>query len=427
MDLPVSPDQLRFLLRRVRERLWVRPVLAVLASLTGVALARAVGGTEVGDALPEVSPESVETLLSVMASSMLVIATFAVASMVAAYQSASTTATPRAFTLVVADDASQNALSTFIGAFIFSIVGLTAAKNQAFDAPGRFALFVLTVAVFALVIFVFVQWVDRIARLGRMAPTLDAVEAATARAFAFWRAAPTLGGVPVPDTLSTGDPVFATRVGYVQHVDVEALQEAATAAGRTVRVEALPGAFVGPGRPLATLLHGSDAAADPGPFQAAFLVGASRVFDEDPRFGLIVLAEIADRALSPAVNDPGTAIDVLVRAVRLFVGWRLPGDTPPTGPRFDCVQVPALDVRDLFDDAFTAIARDGAGTIEVALRLQAALATLAATGDPAFQEAAQAHARLALGRAERALALPEDWAWLRRASPFSAGEPGEPG
>jgi hypothetical protein len=43
---------------------------------------------------------------------------------------------------------------------------------------------------------------------------------------------------------------------------------------------------------------------------SAFLVGPDRSFKQDPRFGMIVLSEIASRALSPGVNDPGTAIDV---------------------------------------------------------------------------------------------------------------------
>jgi uncharacterized membrane protein len=37
-----------------------------------------------------------------------------------------------------------------------------------------------------------------------------------------------------------------------------------------------------------------------------------------PRFGLITLSEIASRALSPAVNDPGTAIQIISSHVRLF-------------------------------------------------------------------------------------------------------------
>ena len=61
---------------------------------------------------------------------MLVIATFAVGSTVQAYASASKAATPHSFSLVVADDASQNTLSTFIRVFIFSIVAIIPLKNN---------------------------------------------------------------------------------------------------------------------------------------------------------------------------------------------------------------------------------------------------------------------------------------------------------
>ncbi|WP_305804424.1 DUF2254 family protein [Stenotrophomonas sp. YIM B06876] len=45
------------------------------------------------------------------------------------------------------------------------------------------------------------------------------------------------------------------------------------------------------------------------------MVGAQRSLDQDPRFGLLVLGEVASRALSPAINNPCTAIDVIGRAV----------------------------------------------------------------------------------------------------------------
>lgn len=55
----------------------------------------------------------------------------------------------------VADDTSQNALSTFIGVFIFSVMALIALKNDFYDKAGVFALFVFTVFVFAMVILAF--------------------------------------------------------------------------------------------------------------------------------------------------------------------------------------------------------------------------------------------------------------------------------
>ena len=88
---------------------------------------------------------------------MLGVATFAVGSMLTAYSSASNSATPRSFPLIIADDVSQNALSSFIGAFIFSIVAYVALENGYYDSAGRFLLFVISIVVFAIIILNFYQ------------------------------------------------------------------------------------------------------------------------------------------------------------------------------------------------------------------------------------------------------------------------------
>lgn len=420
-----TPDRLRFLINRIRERLWVKPLVVCLLSITGVFVAKAADRTQLREIAPDVSVESIETLLSIMAASMLVIATFAVASMVSAYASTSSTATPRSFALVVADDVSQNALSTFVGAFIFSVVALTASKNDYFQTTGRFALFVLTVAVFALVVVTFVRWVDRIARLGRLGTTIDKVEAATASALLRRRGAPALDGLPADEDPQGAQPVFAPTVGYVQRIDVGALQAFATKVRGRVLVAALPGTFAAPGRPVAYITREA-AEFDPAEVAQGFVIGGERLFDDDPRFGLVVLSEIAGRALSPAVNDPGTAIDIIGTLVRLFTLWiqsAEAGDSP--APAYDRVEVPELSVRDLFDDAFTAIARDGAGVLEVAARLQKAFQSLASLDDSAVREAAAYHARMALARSEKALGLPEEIATVRELAMFATvGESG---
>jgi len=409
-------DRLTFLLNRFRERLWVKPLTICLVSVVGALLARAADGTQLREIAPDISMESIEILLSIMASSMLVIATFAVASMVAAYASASSTATPRSFKLVIADDVSQNALSTFIGAFIFSVVALIALKNGFYQTAGRFALFVLTVSVFALVVVTFVRWVDRIARLGRLGTAIDKVEEVTITALLRQREAPTLRGVPAQQPLPDGQPVFASTVGYVQHIDVASLQTFATKADCRVVVAALPGTFVAPGRPVA-YIRDQEAQVDSPPVTEAFTIGGERLFDDDPRFGLVVLSEIAGRALSPAVNDPGTAIDIIGTLVRIFTLWiRAEEDGEPSAPAYDRVEVPEVSVRDLFDDAFTAIARDGAGIIEVAIRLHKALNSLASLGDADVRGAAIHHARMALARSEKALELPEEIAAVRESA-----------
>jgi uncharacterized membrane protein len=410
-------DRLRFILNRIGERLWVRPLAMCVLSTAVVFLAKTADDNGIGPLVPAITTDSIETLLNIIAASMLVISTFAVASMVSAYASASSTATPRSFSLVISDDVSQNALSTFIGAFIFSIIALIALQNGYYDKAGRFALFSLTLMILAMVIITFVSWVDRIARLGRLGETIDKVEAATADALQRRRCAPTLRGVPAGPCQNEGQAIYGGSIGYVQRVDVTALQTYAEESRARITVAALPGTFSAPGRALAYVTADSGDLSDIDARQVAqaFILGKGRQFDEDPRFGLVVLSEIASRALSPAVNDPGTAIGIIGTFVRLFALWSEPideGDTPIS--ECDRVAVPKISLRDMFDDAFTAIARDGAGTIEVAGRLQKAFASLASIGDGEMRDAAIHHSRLALARAENVLEIPEDLEVVRK-------------
>ncbi|UJF21654.1 DUF2254 domain-containing protein [Shewanella sp. OMA3-2] len=422
MAFNLSGDRLRFILNRFRERLWVKPLAVCLLSIAAVFIAKLAEGTGLAKLVPVIAADSIETLLSIMASSMLVIATFSVTSMVSAYASASSTATPRSFNLVVADDASQNALSTFVGAFIFSIVALTSVKNDYFQTAGLFILFVLTALVFGVVIITFVRWVDRIARLGRLGSTIAKVENATAAALKRRRDAPSLHGIVGSAEDEHGQAVYSASVGYVQHIDIAGLQTWAEKAQVQVVVAALPGTFAAAGRALAFVRHQSSEQSeiDSKCVADSFHIGEERLFDDDPRFGLVVLSEIAGRALSPGINDPGTAISIVGTLVRLFSMWSQPVTTRDEDTlKYDRVYVPELSVRDMFDDAFTAIARDGAGVVEVSVRLQKALNSLASVGDSKMRDAAEYHSRLALKRAGSALDMAEDFRGVQEAAIFA--------
>ncbi len=415
-------DFLRFRWNRIREKLWVRPLLMCIISLAAVLLAKTIEFTPLSEHLPVISIDAIEALLTILTAGMLVIATFAVGSMVAAYTSAGNTATPRTFPLMISDDVSQNALSTFIGAFIFSVVAVVFQKHGYYGQGGRFVLFVLTCFVFVIVIMTFVYWVDRIARLGRLSQTIDKVEAVTSRALRRRRNAPTMGG-QLFDTLPTDAlPVYSQRFGYVQRINIDSLQKLAKDADATIYVAAQPGAFIVPGRPIAHVLHNPS---DPDKLdinclQQAFLIDDDRTFDNDPRFGLIVLSEIAGKALSPAVNDPGTAIDVVGSFVRLFAEWAKPAKNgKPPACHYDRVFIPAISVHDMFDDAFWSLARDGAGSVEVMSRLLKALASFTTLDDPHMKEAAIRHTQLVRQRAERAMSQDEDLAIIRELSRFT--------
>jgi uncharacterized membrane protein len=414
-------DRFLFLHHRLREQLWAKPAAISGVAVAGVFLAKAPDQLGFASVTPQVSVESVGTLLQVIAASMLVMAIFAVGSMVSAYASASNNATPRAFPLVIADDVSQNALTAFIGAFIFSIVGLFALQNGYYDRAGRFTLLLMTFLVFAVVILTFVWWVDRIARLGRLGATIEKVESATAAALRRRRRAPRLNALKVGSRDGTAVAIYSESIGYVQLVRVAALQAIAEKCEAQIEVAALPGTFASPAQPLAYVTVNSVDLSDVGAeIAAAFVIGSDRTFEDDPRFGLVVLSEIASRALSPGINDSGTAIRVIGSLVRLLVLWCEPVENDESVElQFDRVAVPELSLEDMFDDAFTMIARDGAGAVEVGLRLQKAFEALASVASTESRKIVLHFARMSVARAERALELPEDLEAVKKAGQFA--------
>jgi len=415
-------SRLSFLVGSLKERLWVQPLGYALFAVAAIFAAGLADNFAAAVYVPQITAETNEKLLTVISASMLVVATFAVASMVSAYASAGASATPRAFALVITDSVSQTALSSFIGAFIFSIVGIIAVKTGYYGSGGRFVIFLLTLAIFVWVVLTFVRWVDNIARLGRLGNTIEKAERATTEAFRKWPQPQSRGGVLDGIDPAGGRKVFASEHGYIQHIDIEMLQDWAEQKGARVQVLSRTGAFVTPRRALLTVdmsaVPPDEDQPDFDSLAEAFVIAETRTFSDDPRFGLIVLSEIASRALSPAVNDPGTAIDIINRLGRILLAWDAEARSaePLPDPRADRVDVPPLVADDLFEDAFAPIARDGAGMVEVGIRLQKTLGLLAQADGSAVREAAIRQASLARQRAEETLTFAHDLDRLRRAA-----------
>ncbi len=415
-------DKIRFYLSRMSEKLWIKPLVVCFLSIAAAFVAQAVDQLPMLERVPEVTLDSIKMLLEIISASMLVMAVFAVGSMLAAYQSASSSATPRAFSLVVSDDISQNALSTFIGAFIFSIVAQVSLMNGYYDKAGRFILFLITIVVFALVIFSFIRWVDGIARLGRLGTTIKKVETAAGEALLRRRDRPFLGGTESSGA-EAGMPFFSDAVGYVQRIDMDYLQSVAEQREARIEIAVLAGTFITRNKPLAYVVADDNKNAGrivQCDLAKGFVIGDLRTFDDDPRFGLITLSEIASRALSPAVNDPGTAIEITGTFVRLFTEFSRPVEKiehPDVG--YDRIAVPAISMSDLFEDAFGAIARDGAATVEVVIRVLKALESLTEVGDERMKKAALKAASLVFAHAENALQIPSEIETLNAVSAFA--------
>lgn len=398
----------RWLLGLMTRRLWFRATLISLLAVGAALLSLLISPYLPEGMSTEIGAGSVDHILNIIASSMLAVTTFSLSTMVSAYSAATSNVTPRATRLLIEDTTTQNTLATFVGSFLYSLVAIITLSMGAYGERGRVVLFAVTVVVIALIVITLLRWIDYLLRLGRVSETSEQVELAATEAMRTRRERPNLGGVPIKEGASppkNARVLYSSRVGYVQHIDMGDLEAAALVMKGTIHVAALPGTYVHHGRPLAYVVGPEDAELDDD-IRDAFSVGAERAFDQDPRFGLCVMAEIASRALSPAVNDPGTAIDVIGRAVRVLGVWAKETDTEIEFPH---VHVPGLALADLFDDLFKPIARDGAGIAEVQIRLQKAFVALAAFGDQQrYTTNARRHAREALARAKKAIDFKPD-------------------
>jgi uncharacterized membrane protein len=399
-------DKTTWILRVLARRMWVRAVAVAVLGLAA-ALAGVVLGPYIPDPLARrFGAEAVDQILGILASSMLAVTTFSLAIAVQAYSAAATTATPRASRLLQEDRTTQNVLATFVGAFLFSLIGIIAVNAGVYNEHGRVVLFAASIIVVALVVVALLRWISHLMTFGRIEDTLERVERTAASALEARSKDPFLGGKPwaagLPEGLSR---VCPESVGYIQHIDVQALDDCARQAGGEIWLADLPGGYV---HPEYALLHlggtePSDELADK--LRAAFTIGSTRSFDQDPRFGLIVLSEIASRALSPAVNDPGTAIDVTGRLLRVLSNWH---PDPEPDVRHQRLHIPSLQPLDLLEDAYGPIARDGAGMIEVQIRLQKALAALAASQPAHFADPVRHIAGIARERADAAFTVEAD-------------------
>lgn len=399
-------------LLQLSRKLWVRTSLFTLLALITAGLALLLENVIPAALAGAIGSSAVEKILTILATSMLTVTTFSLSIMVVAFNAASTGVSPRATRLLMDDSTTQNALATFIGSFLFSVVSIVLLSTDLYGNSGRVVLFVITIGVIALIVITILIWIEHLSGLGRVGETAKRVETEAYDAIKHCGQHPWLDANPLvslEDIPSEARPVCTGKIGYIDHIDVNALQQWAAKHDASVYLSNLPGAFIHKKRPL-MWIAGSDVSTRQ-PLLDAVSISDYRSFDQDPRFGLRVLAEIASKALSPGINDPGTAIEIIGRGVRVLSNWQCDNDHSEV--KYPNVWAPQVQLSELFDNFFRSIARDGAANIEVQIRLQKACLALADYG-PQFKLCAKEQAAAALARAELVMIYQPDIALLKR-------------
>ena len=219
---------------------------------------------------------------------------------------------------------------------------------------------------------------------------------------------PCLGGRPLTDVPEGAFEIRAKVSGYVQFMSAGQLQKAAESADVNVYVIINVGSFVVAGDLIACVTSPLEKTEK---FSDSIVLGDLRSFDQDLRFGLLVMGEMASKALSPGINDAGSTIDVITRLTKVLAHYQDEADCAKAA-KFNRVYVRPIRATELIRSGFAALARDGAQLVEVQIRLQKAVQSLRNHGDAGMREAAFEFAKLELARALDAMPFEGDRARL---------------
>jgi uncharacterized membrane protein len=405
---------LTFYLRRIWQSIWFLPAIYAVAAVLAVGVAPVIGGYLPDDWVALVKIDALAATLNILASSMLAVAIFSMATMFSAFQAAASSATPRARPLLTQDRTAQTAISTFVGAFLFSLLGLIGVNSGLYGEAAVVVLLALTLLLVVHVVVMLIRWIHRLSGFGGVEEAIAVIEAATQKAIDRAQGCPNLGASRLDEIPDGARALCPARAGHVQTIDVAALQAIAEKTDARIYILSPPGSYVGPGEPAAHVAGGGeigDAVLE------QIITAPSRTLEEDPAFGLVMLAEIASRALSDAVNDSGSALSAITAMTRLLTRMCSQFEALADEPA-DRVFMAPPDPAVLVTNAFRPVARDGADRVEVGISLQRALGVLVAVDETVFGEPARAMSREALARAEAAMQYAPDVDALKAAAVF---------
>jgi uncharacterized membrane protein len=379
-------------------------------------------------------PQVAQIILATIAASIMTVVSIVFAILLMTLTLASMQFSPRILLSFVRDRVTQWTLGIFLGTFAYCMAALPAARTL----PHPFAPVAATTCAMLLAVNC-VAWliffihhisqaisvnhiVDRIAR--EIERVIDDIMP-DRRRHAYDPA-----GVPF-DNSKREAPVSSTTSGYIRYVDTQRLLGLAKKFKVRIHLLRRIGHFVPEGVPLFSASPeerlDKERVAE---LRSAFDVGPTRTLQQDVEFGVIQIVDIALKAISPAVNDPSTAItciDQLGRIMIRFVNRSAPTSLLCDPPHVVRVIIPWIAVENLLETAFEQIRHYSASDIAVSLRLLRAFDDIASTcSDPRIVESLVMRGRRIVADCAKRLDPPEIENLRRRLSALEARVTAEP-
>ena len=292
------------------ENLWALPVLgAVLGAILGLLVS--VADEHLGaPSLWQYSPSTASAVLTSIVGATAALTGFVVTVTVLLVQMATGTFSARILRLWYRDPLLKVTLAVLVGTLTFSFSVLRRIEDDSVPDLGV----TLSGLAVSLCLLVFIVFFDRCIR--RLRPVSVAADVARAARSMF---AQTVRLADRPDIrwdygATRADPTLVVRAssgGAIQAVDPDGLVGWAREHGAELVLPHPVGDFVQTGEVLVLVYGGELGPRAAEELEGMIALGDERTFDQDPAFALRMMVDMANRALSPAVNDPTTAVQVL--------------------------------------------------------------------------------------------------------------------
>ena len=396
----------------VKSSLWIVPFIAIPLELIATRILHAIddrlGWTLLGLAVP-----GAQALLQTLITATLSFLVFTFGSLLVAIQVASGQLTPR----IIATTLLRNDVVRYtVGLFIFSLLFAVGAIGRMQADVHQLVLFVAAVlGVFCFAAFLYL--IDYAARLLRPISILRHVGKGGLAVIESVYPDPSRGPHhPEIRGQMLGPPSRVVRHDgkseIVLAVNLAALRTEAEKSNGVVEFVPQVGDFVAVGEPLFNL-YGGASAIDEHKLRATVAFGPERTMEQDPTFAFRIVIDIALRALSPAINDPTTAviaIDQLHRLLRLVGSRHLRADeiSDPSGQLRVIFRTPNWE--DFVHLGLNEIRLCGSHHMQVARRLRAMIVNLTQTLPPHRHAALQQELDLLDREIERHFSFAEDLA-----------------
>jgi uncharacterized membrane protein len=330
-------------------------------------------------------PQVAQIILAAIAGSTMTVVSIVFAILLMTLTLASMQFSPRIIVSFVQDSFTQWTLGIFLGTFLYCMAALPTARllphpfTPVFTVMGAMWLAVVCVG---LLLF-FIYHISRAISVSHMVDRIASETVAVVEETMPWpRSHARVDGLDV--TM----PIWETAVesdvsGYIRFVDQRRLVELAKTFRIKINLLRRVGQFIPAGVPMLMVSHGDRLTSDGSKeLLAAFDVGPARTLQQDVEFGVLQIVDIALKAISPAVNDPTTAISCIDQLSRIMI--RFASREPPEGALYDPpgtlrVVIPWITFERLLESAFEQIRLYAKSDVAVSMRLLRALGDVAAT------------------------------------------------